>query len=102
MICKLRRARKASMRGGQLAEYTGKENISYTLWQLTNRGYIAYILIPSTGLVCKIYNGTVGFAGPDLQDNNIRVLFILPGYEKLGIFVCQLVCDWCFISDLLK
>jgi len=44
-----------------------------------------YINRRGKGWVCEINDEVVGFAIADLVENNIWALFVLPGFERIGI-----------------
>lgn len=53
--------------------------------RVTEADYTDYITRRGKGWVCEMDNRIVGFAIADLEEHNIWALFILPGFEGMGI-----------------
>ena len=65
---------------------------------VTYQDYVDFISERGKGWICEISGKIVGFAIVDLVDHNVWALFVLPGYERMGIGkrLHDLMLDWYF------
>lgn len=75
-----------------------KENVLSNPELISDKDCEDFLTVRGKGWVCIVENKIVGFAIADLWKNNIWALFVLPGYEKIGIGkkLHSIMLDWYF------
>jgi len=75
-----------------------KENVLSDPGLITKNDYEIFIGSRGKGWVCEIDGITRGFAIVDLKERNVWALFVLPGFERMGIGrkLHATMLDWFF------
>ena len=75
-----------------------KENTLSNPALVTTEDYIEFMTVRGKGWVCEVDGQIVGFAIPDVVDNNIWALFLHTDFENRGIGrkLHNIMLDWYF------
>ncbi|RZK13036.1 MAG: GNAT family N-acetyltransferase [Flavobacterium sp.] len=81
-----------------------KENTLSNPDLISTEDYIEFMTVRGKGWVCEVDGQIVGFAIPDVVDNNIWALFLHPDFEKKGIGrkLHDIMLDWYFAQGKIK
>jgi GNAT superfamily N-acetyltransferase len=96
----IRQATLADIPQIQLVRNSVIENTLSDPALVPDRDVETYITQRGKGWVCEIDNQVVGFAIADILDHNIWALFLLPGFERMGLgrLLHDAMLDWYFVQ----
>jgi GNAT superfamily N-acetyltransferase len=85
----------------QVVRNSVKENVLSDPALVTNEDCEEFLTKRGKGWICEIEKVIVGFAIVDLQEQNIRALFVSPAFENLGIGsrLQEIMLDWFFSQN---